>query len=44
MSQRYLVSKLLEVLACREIAKEHPVDQLKITLNFASKTSVSSHI
>ncbi|OTA34543.1 hypothetical protein BTJ68_06686 [Hortaea werneckii EXF-2000] len=34
MPERYALSKLLEVLACREIARNHPVDQLKVTLNF----------
>ena len=34
MADRYALSKLLEVLACREIARNHPVDQLKVTLNF----------
>ena len=27
---------MLEVLACREIAKHHSVDQLKVTLNFVN--------
>lgn len=36
MSDRYNVSKLLEVLTCREITREHPVEQLKVTLNFVS--------
>lgn len=36
MGDRYNVSKLLEVFACRQIAKEHPVDQLKVTLNFVN--------
>lgn len=34
MSDRYNVSKMLEVLACREIAKEHPISQMHVTLNF----------
>ena len=34
MAERYALSKLLEVLACREIARNHSVDQLKVTLNF----------
>lgn len=34
---------MLEVLACREIAKNHPVDQLKVTLNFVSKSPNSSY-
>ena len=36
MSQRYLTSKLLEVYTCREIAKDHPVEQLKVGLNFVN--------
>ncbi|KAI7347031.1 NAD(P)-binding protein [Hortaea werneckii] len=36
MAERYALSKLLEVLACREIARNHPVDQLKVTLNFVN--------
>lgn len=36
MSDRYNCSKMLEVLACREIAKEHPVDQTKVTINFVN--------
>ncbi|RMZ17494.1 hypothetical protein D0860_00385 [Hortaea werneckii] len=36
MPERYALSKLLEVLACREIARNHPVDQLKVTLNFVN--------
>lgn len=34
MAERYALSKLLEVLACREIARNYSVDQLKVTLNF----------
>lgn len=34
MGYRYPVSKLLEVLVCREIAKQHPISQLGVTLNF----------
>lgn len=29
---------MLEVLACRQIAAEHSVQQLKVTLNFVSKS------
>jgi retinol dehydrogenase 12 len=36
MGDRYLVSKLLEVLASREIAREHPVDQLNVTFNLVN--------
>ena len=36
MSDRYNVSKLLEVLACREIAREHSVEQLRVALNFVN--------
>jgi hypothetical protein len=36
MNDRYNVSKLLEVFACREIAKQHPVDQLKVILDFVN--------
>lgn len=36
MVDRYNVSKMLEVLSCREIARQHPVSQLKVTLNFVS--------
>lgn len=36
MTDRYNVSKLLEVLACRQIAKEHPVSQTNVTLNFVN--------
>lgn len=36
MSDRYNVSKMLEVLACREIATQHPVKQLRVTLNFVN--------
>ncbi|KAK5130406.1 hypothetical protein LTR08_002153 [Meristemomyces frigidus] len=34
MMDRYNLSKLLEVLVCREIAREHPVKQMRVTLNF----------
>lgn len=34
MDDRYHVSKLLEVLACREVTREHPIDQMKVALNF----------
>ncbi|KAK4955618.1 hypothetical protein LTR10_006557 [Elasticomyces elasticus] len=34
MMGRYPLSKLLEVLACREIAREHPVSDFRATLNF----------
>ncbi|KAK4545475.1 hypothetical protein LTR36_002825 [Oleoguttula mirabilis] len=34
MGDRYNASKLLEVLTCREIAREHPVGQTKVTMNF----------
>ncbi|KXL50276.1 hypothetical protein M433DRAFT_84226 [Acidomyces richmondensis BFW] len=36
MADRYNVSKLIEVLSCRQIAQEHPVSQLKFTLNFVN--------
>lgn len=36
MADRYNVSKLLEVFACRQIAKEHPVSQTNVTLNFVN--------
>lgn len=36
MRDRYNVSKLLEVFACREIAKRHPVEQMKVTMNFVN--------
>lgn len=39
MKDRYNVSKLLEVLACREIAKEYPVSHTKVTLNFVSPST-----
>lgn len=41
MSDRYNVSKMLEVLACREIVREHPVSQMKVALNFVSTCSRS---
>ncbi|KAK4894573.1 hypothetical protein LTR27_007214 [Elasticomyces elasticus] len=34
MLGRYNESKMLEVLACREIAREHPISDLRVTLNF----------
>lgn len=34
MGDRYNVSKLLEVFACRRIARKNPVDRLHVTLNF----------
>ena len=40
MTDRYNVSKLLEVLSCREIARHHPNSQMKVTLNFVSKCRV----
>ena len=36
MMDRYNVSKLLEVLACREIAQKHAVSEMRVTLNFVS--------
>lgn len=36
MADRYNVSKLLEVFACRQVAKEHPVSQTNVTLNFVN--------
>ena len=36
MGDRYNVSKLLEVFACREIAKHCPQSQLNVTLNFVN--------
>ncbi|KAK5157918.1 hypothetical protein LTS14_003841 [Recurvomyces mirabilis] len=36
MDQRYATSKLLEVFACREIARQHPIDQLGVTINFVN--------
>lgn len=36
MADRYNVSKLMEVLLCRQIAQEHPLSQLKVTLNFVN--------
>ncbi|KAK0250183.1 hypothetical protein LTS09_014609 [Friedmanniomyces endolithicus] len=38
MMDRYNVSKLLEVFACREIARLHPVSDLRVTLNFLSQS------
>ncbi len=37
MMDRYNISKLLEVFACREIARLHPVSDMRVTLNFLSK-------
>nr|XP_023908628.1 short chain dehydrogenase sol3-like [Quercus suber] len=36
MSNRYLVSKLLEVFACRQITQEHSVEQLGCILDFVN--------
>lgn len=36
MSDRYNISKLLEVLVCREIATTHPLSQLNVILNFVN--------
>nr|POE77844.1 short chain dehydrogenase sol3 [Quercus suber] len=36
MGDRYLVSKLLEVFACRQIAQEHSVEELGCTLDFVN--------
>ena len=36
MGERYDLSKLLEVMVCREITREHPIDQMKVTINFVS--------
>ena len=36
MSDRYNVSKMLEVLACREITRLHPTDDMKVTMNFVN--------
>ena len=36
MGDRYNVSKMLEVLVCREIASHHPNSQMKVTLNFVN--------
>ena len=36
MMDRYNVSKMLEVLSCREITREHPVSQMKVTMNFVN--------
>ncbi|KAK3068492.1 hypothetical protein LTR53_013891 [Teratosphaeriaceae sp. CCFEE 6253] len=36
MASRYNVSKLLEVLVCRQIAHEHPISDLNVTLNFVN--------
>ncbi|KAK3711695.1 hypothetical protein LTR37_009472 [Vermiconidia calcicola] len=36
MTDRYNVSKLLEVLACREVTRQHPVNQMKVTMNFVN--------
>lgn len=44
MVDRYNVSKLLEVLICREIAREHPVDQTKVTLNFVTYVSCPTNV
>lgn len=34
MHDRYNVSKLLEVFACRHITRNHPASQLHVTMNF----------
>ena len=36
MQDRYNVSKMLEVLACREITRERPNSQMKVTMNFVN--------
>ena len=36
MSDRYNVSKMLEVLSCREITRLHPVEDMKVTMNFVN--------
>ena len=36
MADRYNVSKMLEVLSCREITRQHPVSEMKVTMNFVS--------
>ncbi|KJX98660.1 short-chain dehydrogenase like protein [Zymoseptoria brevis] len=36
MTDRYNISKLLEVFVCREIAQDHPVSQLGMTLTFVN--------
>jgi len=36
MGDRYNVSKMLEVLACRAIAKKHPQSQLGVNMNFVN--------
>jgi NAD(P)-dependent dehydrogenase (short-subunit alcohol dehydrogenase family) len=36
MSDRYWTSKLLEVLVCREIVRNHPIDSMGVTLNFVN--------
>ncbi|TKA49472.1 hypothetical protein B0A54_00138 [Friedmanniomyces endolithicus] len=43
MMDRYNVSKLLEVFACREIARLHPVSDMRVTLNFLSKDPPPTH-
>lgn len=37
MNDRYNVTKLLEMLCIREIARQHSVNDLKVTLNLPSK-------
>lgn len=36
MTDRYNVSKLLEVFACREITSKHPVNDMKVIMNFVN--------
>jgi hypothetical protein len=36
MADRYNVSKMLEVLACREITRLHSADHMKVTMNFVN--------
>lgn len=36
MGDRYNVSKMLEVLSCREITRLHDIDDMKVTLNFVN--------
>ncbi|KAK5110276.1 hypothetical protein LTR62_006129 [Meristemomyces frigidus] len=44
MSDRYNVSKLMEVFACREIARQHPAEQLGVTLNFINPGLCNSEL
>lgn len=41
MTDRYNMSKMLEVLSCREIARQHPNSQMKVTFNFVSKFTLA---